>query len=240
MWRCCKGFSWWLLCSSNNLWSHSTNDHLVRPPFLSPVSGPLVISPPRARVCWTHSFSGRLNCPPAHLCWLGKKRCLVLFLDLPHSKLKMKLFVSPMIQIMDLELLLFQLMRKLAKELETLSAQVPYSPPWHLLTVLVAWISPSRLVGPSAFAPGTSIRLGCTDEWIGIVWINCSQPTIIQAPWGGYKFSGVGRELGPWGLENYLETKQICSWTNKNTVGWGWYVLPKPSCFDDWLVCSFM
>lgn len=31
----------------------------------------------------------------------------------------------------------------------------------------------------------------------GIVWINCSQPCFCQAPWGGKKRSGFGRELGP-------------------------------------------
>jgi len=35
----------------------------------------------------------------------------------------------------------------------------------------------------------------------GIVWINCSQPTFVEAPWGGYKQSGIGRELGEWGYE---------------------------------------
>lgn len=32
----------------------------------------------------------------------------------------------------------------------------------------------------------------------GIVWINCSQPCFCQAPWGGKKRSGFGRELGEW------------------------------------------
>lgn len=32
----------------------------------------------------------------------------------------------------------------------------------------------------------------------GIVWINCSQPTFTQAPWGGKKHSGFGRDLGEW------------------------------------------
>lgn len=32
----------------------------------------------------------------------------------------------------------------------------------------------------------------------GIVWINCSQPCFCQAPWGGLKRSGFGRELGEW------------------------------------------
>ncbi len=43
----------------------------------------------------------------------------------------------------------------------------------------------------------------------GIVWVNQSQPAAIEAPWGGFKQSGIGRELGRWGLESYLETKQI-------------------------------
>lgn len=60
----------------------------------------------------------------------------------------------------------------------------------------------------------------------GIVWINCSQPTFCQAPWGGMKKSGVGRELGPWGLENYLEVKQLTSYDNSSGLGFEWYVKP--------------
>ncbi|KGJ05462.1 betaine-aldehyde dehydrogenase [Paracoccus halophilus] len=56
----------------------------------------------------------------------------------------------------------------------------------------------------------------------GIVWINCSQPTFTEAPWGGYKQSGIGRELGEWGLNNYLETKQITAWDRHKP--WGWYL----------------
>lgn len=56
----------------------------------------------------------------------------------------------------------------------------------------------------------------------GIVWINCSQPTFTEAPWGGYKQSGIGRELGRWGFENYLETKQITRF--KSDEPWGWYI----------------
>ena len=56
----------------------------------------------------------------------------------------------------------------------------------------------------------------------GIVWINCSQPTFTEAPWGGYKQSGIGRELGEWGLNNYLETKQITTWDRHRP--WGWYL----------------
>eukprot|EP00899_Mesostigma_viride_P002931 jgi/Mesvir1/12639/Mv02194-RA.2 len=32
----------------------------------------------------------------------------------------------------------------------------------------------------------------------GIVWVNCSQPCFSQAPWGGMKRSGFGRDLGTW------------------------------------------
>lgn len=56
----------------------------------------------------------------------------------------------------------------------------------------------------------------------GIVWINCSQPTFTEAPWGGYKQSGIGRELGEWGLNNYLEIKQITRYESDQP--WGWYI----------------
>lgn len=55
----------------------------------------------------------------------------------------------------------------------------------------------------------------------GITWINCSQPTFCQAPWGGYKKSGVGRELGVHGLEEYQEVKQVNINLNpESQVGW--------------------
>jgi len=56
----------------------------------------------------------------------------------------------------------------------------------------------------------------------GIVWINCSQPTFCEAPWGGYKQSGIGRELGEWGLNNYLEIKQITRFESDEP--WAWYI----------------
>ena len=43
----------------------------------------------------------------------------------------------------------------------------------------------------------------------GNVWINDTQPAPSEGMWGGYKQSGFGRELGPWGLDDYLEAKQI-------------------------------
>ncbi|HEX8862293.1 MAG TPA: aldehyde dehydrogenase family protein [Actinomycetes bacterium] len=43
----------------------------------------------------------------------------------------------------------------------------------------------------------------------GIVWINDTQPAPTEAPWGGYKQSGIGRELGAHGIDDYLEAKHI-------------------------------
>eukprot|EP00262_Sarcandra_glabra_P022472 TRINITY_DN996_c1_g2_i1.p1 TRINITY_DN996_c1_g2~~TRINITY_DN996_c1_g2_i1.p1 ORF type:complete len:505 (-),score=105.60 TRINITY_DN996_c1_g2_i1:228-1742(-) len=59
----------------------------------------------------------------------------------------------------------------------------------------------------------------------GIVWVNCSQPCFCQAPWGGTKRSGFGRELGEWGLDNYLSVKQVTEYISDDP--WGWY--PSPS-----------
>lgn len=43
----------------------------------------------------------------------------------------------------------------------------------------------------------------------GITWVNAYHLTNVQAPWGGYKQSGIGRSLGTYGLDEYQETKQI-------------------------------
>ncbi|AJY75351.1 aldehyde dehydrogenase family protein [Paenibacillus beijingensis] len=44
---------------------------------------------------------------------------------------------------------------------------------------------------------------------VGIFWVNAYHPAFMEAPWGGYKQSGIGRELGTFGLEEYTEVKQI-------------------------------
>ncbi len=54
----------------------------------------------------------------------------------------------------------------------------------------------------------------------GIIWVNHMQPTYVEAPWGGYKQSGFGRELGPWGLEEYLETKQVFVNLDEAPIAW--------------------
>uniref|UniRef100_A0A673L1T0 aldehyde dehydrogenase (NAD(+)) n=1 Tax=Sinocyclocheilus rhinocerous TaxID=307959 RepID=A0A673L1T0_9TELE len=43
----------------------------------------------------------------------------------------------------------------------------------------------------------------------GTVWINCYDVFGVQAPFGGYKASGIGRELGEYGLDNYTEVKTV-------------------------------
>ncbi|XP_072271971.1 aldehyde dehydrogenase, mitochondrial [Pyxicephalus adspersus] len=43
----------------------------------------------------------------------------------------------------------------------------------------------------------------------GTVWVNCYDVFGAQAPFGGYKASGVGRELGEYGLEAYTEVKNV-------------------------------
>jgi betaine-aldehyde dehydrogenase len=54
----------------------------------------------------------------------------------------------------------------------------------------------------------------------GIVWVNHMQPTFVEAPWGGYKQSGIGRELGKWGVEEYLQVKQVHINLNEQPIGW--------------------
>jgi aldehyde dehydrogenase (NAD+) len=43
----------------------------------------------------------------------------------------------------------------------------------------------------------------------GTVWVNCYDVFDAAAPFGGYKLSGMGRELGEYGLQNYTEVKTV-------------------------------
>lgn len=54
----------------------------------------------------------------------------------------------------------------------------------------------------------------------GTVWVNHMQPIYVEAPWGGYKMSGIGRELGPWGAEDYLQVKQVYINMEEQPIGW--------------------
>jgi betaine-aldehyde dehydrogenase len=54
----------------------------------------------------------------------------------------------------------------------------------------------------------------------GITWVNGYHSTFNECPWGGYKQSGWGRELGTFGLEAYTEVKQININLDPQPVGW--------------------
>ena len=43
----------------------------------------------------------------------------------------------------------------------------------------------------------------------GTVWVNCYNVLEAAAPFGGFKQSGIGRELGEYGLQQYTETKTV-------------------------------
>ncbi|MFQ5411810.1 MAG: aldehyde dehydrogenase family protein, partial [Phycisphaerae bacterium] len=43
----------------------------------------------------------------------------------------------------------------------------------------------------------------------GTVWVNCYDVFDAAAPFGGFKQSGIGRELGEYGLEEYTEVKTV-------------------------------
>ncbi|WP_345460036.1 aldehyde dehydrogenase family protein [Actinoallomurus oryzae] len=54
----------------------------------------------------------------------------------------------------------------------------------------------------------------------GTVWINDFHPYLPQAEWGGFGKSGIGRELGPSGLEEYQEKKHIYHNTAPEPTRW--------------------
>ena len=43
----------------------------------------------------------------------------------------------------------------------------------------------------------------------GTVWVNCYDVFDAAAPFGGFKSSGIGRELGEKALDNYTELKTV-------------------------------
>jgi betaine-aldehyde dehydrogenase len=58
----------------------------------------------------------------------------------------------------------------------------------------------------------------------GTVWINDYHPYVPQAEWGGFGKSGIGRELGTAGLNEYREAKHI--WQNIQPAPSGWFGSP--------------
>lgn len=55
----------------------------------------------------------------------------------------------------------------------------------------------------------------------GTVWVNDYHPYFPEAPWGGFKSSGIGRELSRIGLEEYTELKH--SYINLAPKPMGWF-----------------
>ena len=56
--------------------------------------------------------------------------------------------------------------------------------------------------GSKALAVANGLRAGT-------VWINCYNVFDPAAPFGGFKQSGMGRELGEYGLQQYTEVKTV-------------------------------
>ncbi|MGB3304459.1 aldehyde dehydrogenase family protein [Gordonia sp. (in: high G+C Gram-positive bacteria)] len=54
----------------------------------------------------------------------------------------------------------------------------------------------------------------------GTIWINDFHPYLPQAEWGGFGQSGVGRELGPTGLDEYREAKHVYHNIAPAVTGW--------------------
>ncbi|MEE3849736.1 aldehyde dehydrogenase family protein [Gordonia sp. LSe1-13] len=54
----------------------------------------------------------------------------------------------------------------------------------------------------------------------GTVWVNDFGPYLPQAEWGGFGHSGIGRELGPSGLDEYREAKHVYENLRPGVTGW--------------------
>ena len=85
-----------------------------------------------------------------------------------------------------------------------------------------------KLANDSSYGLASAIITGSEDRYdritpfmrSGIVWHNCSQPCFVEAPWGGFKRSGIGRELGRFGLHNFLQPKQVTKYVATKPLGW--------------------
>jgi betaine-aldehyde dehydrogenase len=80
--------------------------------------------------------------------------------------------------------------------------------------------TPYGLAGAVFTADGSRALRVIREIRAGITWINCYNPTFNEAPWGGYKMSGIGRELGVHGFAEYQEIKQININLNQGKLGW--------------------
>lgn len=69
--------------------------------------------------------------------------------------------------------------------------------------------SPFGLVGTVASADLARAERVAAALEVGHVWINSAQAVFVETSWGGTKGSGIGRELGPWGLTAYQGVKHV-------------------------------
>ncbi len=86
--------------------------------------------------------------------------------------------------------------------------------------IAIANDTPYGLAGAVFTSDGSRALRVIKEIRAGITWINCYNPTFNEAPWGGYKMSGSGRELGVQGFEEYQEIKQININITQGKLGW--------------------
>ena len=73
----------------------------------------------------------------------------------------------------------------------------------------------------AAFTQDAALQARCARELrAGVVWLNNAQPSPHAMPWGGFKHSGIGREMGPLALLPFLEPKAVTTWAGVEGVGW--------------------
>jgi len=67
--------------------------------------------------------------------------------------------------------------------------------------------------------------LGCANRMarrlrVGTLWVNDYNLAFPQAPWGGFKASGIGRELSATGLEEFSELKHVLLNCEPRALNW--------------------
>ncbi len=99
--------------------------------------------------------------------------------------------------------------RVLREPAGVVGAITPWNYPLYRPTVLTGVSPQSRIAQEEVFGPVLVVLpYADVDEAVGRVDLNGAAWN-PSAPFGGYKQSGTGRELGRWGMEEFLEIKSI-------------------------------